>query len=188
MKLQAALTLLPLYYKWVMNKKRLHITLKSIIIGDMKLLLFFFILSVIFLLLSFNRTSSIPKEWDSSLDLVYSTHGQYYEFYNFKNDTLYTEKGFGEKKVTSRVKIKKEQLESLLLTLRNNKADKIKTEDVKYQRHDAASFTLYLKSNDNYLFNLSSSGSKWGKNIRKKDVPRYNSIVEQILSIAKTKP
>jgi hypothetical protein len=184
----AVLTPLLLHHKPVMSKKLLHITLKSIITWDMKLLLFFLILSSIFLLLSFNRTSSIPKEWDASLDLVYSTHGQYYEFYNFKNDTLYTEKGFGEKKVTSRVKIKKEQLENLLLTLRNNKADKIKTEDVKYQKHDAASFTLYLKSGDSYLFNLSSSGSKWGKEIRKRDVSRYSSIVEQILIIAKTKP
>ena len=152
----------------------------------MKLLLLFLISGSMLLTLFLKSKSSIPKEWNSSLSLVYSMQGRYYEFYNLKNDTLYSEKGYGEKKVTSRVKIKKEQLDNLLLTLRNNEADKIKTEDVKYQKDDASSFTLYLKSDDYYLFNLSSSGSKWGKEIRKRDYFRYNSIIEQILIIAKT--
>lgn len=153
----------------------------------MKLLLLFLISGSMFLSLYFKRKSSIPKEWNSSLSLVYSMQGRYYEFYNLKNDTLYSEKGYGEKKVTGRVKIKKEQLDNLLLTLINNEADKIKTEDLKYQKDDEPSFTLYLKFNDYYLFNLSSSGSKWGKEIRKRDHFRYNSIIEQILIIAKTK-
>lgn len=152
-----------------------------------KLLTICSVLCCIYLLFSFNNKSSIPKEWDSSLSLVYSSQGRYYEFYNFKNDSLYSEKGYGEKKVKRSVKLKKEQLASLLQTLRNNDADKIKTEDVKYQKDDAVSFILYLKSGDSYIFDLSSSGSKWGKDIRKKDVFCYNSIVSQILNIAKTK-
>ncbi len=146
------------------------------------------ILSSAILFQLFNKTIAIPKSWGPSLTLIYTTQSKQYASYIFNSDTLYLKKGFAGKDLKHKLKLTKEQLDGLLMTLRNNDADKIKTENIKYQKHDGTSFVLALKIGNNYVFNLTSNGTKYGKEIRKKDAMRYNAIVEKILKIAKSVP
>ena len=138
-------------------------------------------------LLAFNsKHIYLPETWDNSLQFTYratSSMNRYYDEFTIANDSIHYKGNDPDTNHFSR-EVSQIQLNYLLNVLKNQHLEKISPIVIKNSPQSSPSFSIYLTSGDQRIFDFSISKNQ---TLRSADWSKHNQIISSIYNIINKK-